>query len=59
MFGLAPADTERVVFGDEADDRLLEQGDRRAFALPYQVDAVLVAEDADGAVIHEFRVPLP
>ena len=56
-YGLAPADTERVVFGDEIEDRLLELGNLHAFAVPYQPDAQLTAQNADGETVHVFRLP--
>lgn len=58
VYGLAPAETERIVFGGETEDRFVELEGLQAFAIPYQPDAQLVAEDADGVVVHEFRVPL-
>jgi hypothetical protein len=58
VYGLAPEETERIIFGDEVEDRFVELGGLQAFAIPYQANAELVAEDADGEIIHEFRVPI-
>jgi len=57
LFGLAPGETESIVFGGETETRFLELGGLQAFAIPYQTNAELVAEDADGEIVHEFRVP--